>query len=173
MAELADALDSKSSDRKIVWVRSPPPAFSRHPCLRGEIGCYPEKPYLASSRTRTHRFTFYSSTICQQLLLLVTSWWSVSVFAKSSSARHVGVALRLSVGIYCRAHWTGHLESALVGTKGSRTVIWEVVCPVHGSHQIRQKSEPIICKIKVQLSPRYVRQRRKRLTSAVQCHRKK
>ncbi len=26
MAELADALDSKSSDRKIVWVRSPPPA---------------------------------------------------------------------------------------------------------------------------------------------------
>src|SRR5207248_8342486 len=28
VAELADALDSKSSDRKIVWVRSPPPAFS-------------------------------------------------------------------------------------------------------------------------------------------------
>jgi hypothetical protein len=27
VAELADALDSKSSDRKIVWVRSPPPAF--------------------------------------------------------------------------------------------------------------------------------------------------
>src|SRR5437016_12764963 len=26
VAELADALDSKSSDRKIVWVRSPPPA---------------------------------------------------------------------------------------------------------------------------------------------------
>ena len=26
MAELADALDSKSSDRKIVWVRAPPPA---------------------------------------------------------------------------------------------------------------------------------------------------
>jgi hypothetical protein len=27
VAELADALDSKSSDRKIVWVRAPPPAF--------------------------------------------------------------------------------------------------------------------------------------------------
>jgi hypothetical protein len=26
VAELADALDSKSSDRKIVWVRSPPSA---------------------------------------------------------------------------------------------------------------------------------------------------
>ena len=28
VAELADALDSKSSDRKIVWVRAPPPAKS-------------------------------------------------------------------------------------------------------------------------------------------------
>jgi hypothetical protein len=28
VAELADALDSKSSDRKIVWVRAPPPANS-------------------------------------------------------------------------------------------------------------------------------------------------
>jgi hypothetical protein len=28
VAELADALDSKSSDRKIVWVRAPPPAFA-------------------------------------------------------------------------------------------------------------------------------------------------
>ena len=28
VAELADALDSKSSDRKIVWVRAPPPALS-------------------------------------------------------------------------------------------------------------------------------------------------
>ena len=28
VAELADALDSKSSDRKIVWVRAPPPASS-------------------------------------------------------------------------------------------------------------------------------------------------
>jgi hypothetical protein len=29
VAELADALDSKSSDRKIVWVRAPPPAIPR------------------------------------------------------------------------------------------------------------------------------------------------
>src|SRR5437762_6547105 len=28
VAELADALDSKSSDRKIVWVRAPPPAIT-------------------------------------------------------------------------------------------------------------------------------------------------
>jgi hypothetical protein len=28
VAELADALDSKSSDRKIVWVRAPPPAMT-------------------------------------------------------------------------------------------------------------------------------------------------
>ena len=28
VAELADALDSKSSDRKIVWVRVPPPALN-------------------------------------------------------------------------------------------------------------------------------------------------
>jgi hypothetical protein len=27
VAELADALDSKSSDRKVVWVRAPPPAM--------------------------------------------------------------------------------------------------------------------------------------------------
>ena len=29
VAELADALDSKSSDRKIVWVRAPPPADAK------------------------------------------------------------------------------------------------------------------------------------------------
>jgi len=51
---------------------------------------------------------------------------------------------------------------------GSRAVIWEVVCPVHGPHRVQQKTEPIICKIKVQLSPRYTRQCRKRLTSAVE-----
>ena len=28
VAELADALDSKSSDRKVVWVRAPPPAMN-------------------------------------------------------------------------------------------------------------------------------------------------
>ena len=27
VAELADALDSKSSGRKVVWVRAPPPAM--------------------------------------------------------------------------------------------------------------------------------------------------
>jgi hypothetical protein len=46
--------------------------------------------------------------------------------------------------------------------------MWKVACPVHGLHQVRQKTEPIICKIKVQLSPRYIRQCRKRLASAVQ-----
>ena len=33
VAELADALDSKSSDRKIVWVRAPPPALPLELCF--------------------------------------------------------------------------------------------------------------------------------------------
>ena len=36
VAELADALDSKSSDRKIVWVRAPPPADRLTLSLTGE-----------------------------------------------------------------------------------------------------------------------------------------
>ena len=32
VAELADAADSKSADRKVVWVRVPPPALSGMPC---------------------------------------------------------------------------------------------------------------------------------------------
>ena len=37
VAELADALDSKSSDRKIVWVRAPPPASPlKHCCTFAE-----------------------------------------------------------------------------------------------------------------------------------------
>jgi hypothetical protein len=38
VAELADALDSKSSDRKIVWVRAPPPAGSRFDIGRWTFG---------------------------------------------------------------------------------------------------------------------------------------
>src|SRR5262249_31433712 len=34
VAELADALDSKSSGRKVVWVRAPPPAMKSHFDLR-------------------------------------------------------------------------------------------------------------------------------------------
>src|SRR5947207_7462811 len=60
------SLDSKSSDRKIVWVRSPPPAFSLHAGLRGKIECYRDKSRIASSRTKTQRFTLYSSTNRQQ-----------------------------------------------------------------------------------------------------------
>src|SRR6266516_428298 len=54
-AELADALDSKSSDRKIVWVRSPPPAlplqccFARGNCLI--IGTRPISRRHARKRT--------------------------------------------------------------------------------------------------------------------------
>jgi hypothetical protein len=33
VAELADALDSKSSDRKVVWVRAPPPAMNSQSML--------------------------------------------------------------------------------------------------------------------------------------------
>src|SRR5207248_4654753 len=61
--------DSKSSDRKIVWVRSPPPAFSLHAGLRGKIECYRDKSRIASSRTKTQRLTFYSSTNRQQLVV--------------------------------------------------------------------------------------------------------
>ena len=43
----------------------------------------------------------------------------------------------------------------------------EVVCPLHGLHEVRQKTEPISCKIRVKLSPRMARECRKRLTSAV------
>ena len=35
VAELADALDSKSSGRKAVWVRAPPPALPRKRISRG------------------------------------------------------------------------------------------------------------------------------------------
>ena len=86
----------------------------------------------------------------------------------------IGVRLHFAQKVlYCRAHWTAHWNQGFVGTKGSKTVIWEVACPVHGPHRVRQKTEPTICKIKVQLSPRYVRQCRKRLTSAVQIRQKK
>src|SRR5438094_9461483 len=50
-------------------------------------------------------------------------------------------------------------------------IMWEVVCPVHGLHHVNQKTEPIVCKIKVQRSPRYIRHTRqcgKRLASALQ-----
>jgi hypothetical protein len=45
VAELADALDSKSSDRKIVWVRAPPPALSLLELAR---------PQAAPSQTLLH-----------------------------------------------------------------------------------------------------------------------
>jgi hypothetical protein len=51
--------------------------------------------------------------------------------------------------------------------------VWKVVCPVHGPYEVRQKTEPVSCKIKVQLSPRMVRECRKRLTSAVRIRQKK
>ena len=35
-------------------------------------------------------------------------------------------------------------------------IMWEVVCPVHGLHHVNQKTEPIVCKIKVQrIAPLY------------------
>ena len=42
VAELADALDSKSSDRKIVWVRAPPPAIQDHG--KNEVVTMPNSP---------------------------------------------------------------------------------------------------------------------------------
>ena len=58
----------------------------------------------------------------------------------------------------------GPLEQSFVPKE---SFVWKVVCPVHGPHEVRQKTEPVSCKIKVQLSPRMVRECRKRLASAV------
>src|SRR5438105_4540879 len=66
VAELADALDSKSSDRKIVWVRSPPPALLLNAILRGKIDQRYRFSGCESCRTKTHSFTFYLATIRQQ-----------------------------------------------------------------------------------------------------------
>ena len=72
VAELADALDSKSSDRKIVWVRAPPPAvvpaqqFEKHrPALGAATGvkCAPLPSIegkAAKSRDRNRRPIFYA-----------------------------------------------------------------------------------------------------------------
>ena len=52
VAELADALDSKSSDRKVVWVRAPPPA---NPCFTYE-NAFKNESFLRSTRkTRDER----------------------------------------------------------------------------------------------------------------------
>src|SRR5205085_4302756 len=52
--------------------------------------------------------------------------------------------------------------------RGSKSIMWEVVCPVHGSHRVDQKTPPTVCKMKVQLSPRCVRECRKRLASVAE-----
>ena len=52
VAELADALDSKSSDRKIVWVRAPPPASSL------DVGCWGPRAPTARQATPLGMTTF-------------------------------------------------------------------------------------------------------------------
>ncbi len=53
VAELADALDSKSSDRKIVWVRAPPPADS------WTLGF--DAPGSSTDQSRRHKTGYYIS----------------------------------------------------------------------------------------------------------------
>ena len=45
VAELADALDSKSSGRKVVWVRAPPPASMLLPMRKAHFRHSEEKIY--------------------------------------------------------------------------------------------------------------------------------
>src|SRR4029077_15532884 len=66
VAELADALDSKSSDRKIVWVRAPPPALPFKMHFTMENLSKMQQGRFARSRTRRHRFAIYSSTSRQR-----------------------------------------------------------------------------------------------------------
>src|SRR5438552_3549314 len=57
--------------------------------------------------------------------------------------------------------------AARISFRAEGRIHWRVACPAHGPHEVRQKAEPISCKIRVQLSPRMVRECRKRLTTAV------
>jgi hypothetical protein len=53
VAELADALDSKSSGRKVVWVRAPPPAMNSQFDVRCRIRAFDR----AAFGQRTYRFS--------------------------------------------------------------------------------------------------------------------
>ena len=59
----------------------------------------------------------------------------------------------------------GHLSDFSPGVRTDGN--WEVLCAVHGRQLVRQKTEPRVCKVKVQITPRCVRECRKPLMSAV------
>ena len=62
---MADALDSKSSDRKIVWVQVPPPA----PVFRRRIGFYKKRPksYPQSMKTLIRVVVVVFASLCFML----------------------------------------------------------------------------------------------------------
>jgi hypothetical protein len=70
---MADALDSKSSDRKIVWVQVPPPAHRLNRVLLGESNLVQEKVVCALKRMETLKNELYLSTIRQQIETLLGS----------------------------------------------------------------------------------------------------
>ena len=44
---------------------------------------------------------------------------------------------------------------------------WEIVCAIHGRQMVHQKTQPRVCKVKVQITARCVRECRKPLISAI------
>jgi hypothetical protein len=72
VAELADALDSKSSDRKVVWVRAPPPADRLTDILRERINRVPARTRDFGIRANLSNCLGYVFTVyCLHRLLLV------------------------------------------------------------------------------------------------------
>ena len=78
---MADALDSKSSDRKIVWVQVPPPADRLKPYFAYEKPIEDEQNQL---RTKTHE----TASKCNLFVNHSSTWESRrSLFRSSFSAR--------------------------------------------------------------------------------------
>ncbi len=73
VAELADALDSKSSDRKVVWVRAPPPAVFLIERWALDLG------RLMFARGKTHLCAARSIERCLQPSRKATAWQATSL----------------------------------------------------------------------------------------------
>ena len=70
MAELADALDSKSSDRKIVWVRAPPPAI---PCFIASIKLAKKRAAIFNPSMFRHRALFVAVAFLSSIPAAITA----------------------------------------------------------------------------------------------------
>ena len=74
VAELADALDSKSSDRKVVWVRAPPPASPLKRFFPRESPISSVKIRMRNDAHGNTKSEGYLSTIRQQMETLSAQW---------------------------------------------------------------------------------------------------